>query len=322
MDINDYKQSYDINSGFENAAPGQIPSGWTLGGITNPYKNMPPGPAGDILNGKPPSVSVDTSTKAGGRQSLKVVNPNWQELSPFSIVGGEIPVTPGEIYHMSSKVKYKNAEWTNVSVFGLETASGTWVRLASCPPVQSGTSGWKKTDCSFYLPAGISKIKPVLGAGWAKAGNIPATSWFDDVELSRINDRFYSDLDGGGPLPELSFKQLGAEKYQVQVKGARGPYVLVFSEAYDPLWVVHVQSGRDVDPVMTYSTINGFPIDKKGDFKMTLEYVPQRWFTEGLILSLLTLVLCLSYLVFIGISRRSYLNGRPEPTIVQKGNRD
>jgi len=52
------------------------------------------------------------------------------------------------------------------------------VRIVNCPVIQSGTSGWKKTDCSFYMPPGISRIRPVLQAGWSKDKKTAAVSWF------------------------------------------------------------------------------------------------------------------------------------------------
>lgn len=306
MDINDYKDFYDVNSGFEETDAGGRPIKWNLMSAIDSYvpttvrqgQVVPPS-----LNPQPSnpraSMSIDTGTRASGKQSLRIENPSTAELSTHSAVGSEIPVAQGDIYNIETHVKYKNAEWTHVRVEGFDTNSNEWIRLARCPTIQSGTSGWKKTDCSFYMPAGISMIRPVLAAGWAKDSRKgPAISWFDDIKVSRISDRFYSDLLGGPAPPSISYKQVSPEKYEVQVRGATAPFVLAFGEAYDPLWIARVEDSKSANPVRLYSTINGFPVDHNGDFKLTIEYLPQSWFVRGLVISLVTLLLCLVYFLY------------------------
>ena len=155
------------------------------------------------------------------------------------------------------------------------------------------------------MPAGISKIRPVISAGWAherKKG--PGVSWFDNVKVSRISNRFFTELSGVPAPPEVSFKHVSPEKYEVTVRASTAPFVLAFGEAFDPLWTARLD-GKTVDPVRLYSTINGFRIDKRGDFKMTIEYIPQGWFTIGMILSLVVLFLCLAYLGLVLVRRRN-----------------
>lgn len=312
ININDYREYYDTNSGFESEGPAGQPVGWTL--MPTPDAYVPTGVQPG--QGTPPPIRpkksnakvymrLDTRNKVRGKQSLKVVNFSTGELSTYSVVGREIPVTRGEIYNIQTRIRYRNANWTHVRVEGFDTASGRWTRLASCPPVQSGTSEWTKYTCSFYMPTGISRIRPVLSAGWSrdpKQG--PAMSWFDDVRLSRISDLFYTDLLNAPARPSLSFKQISSEKYEVTVRGARAPFVLSFAEAYDPLWIVRLDNGKTVDPVRLYSTTTGFPIDRRGDFKLTVEYVPQGWFNWSILVSLLSLGLCLAYLCFALVRRR------------------
>ena len=305
LDINRYKRYYDINSGFEESTPDRKPLKWRLSPRLDSYvpTDLKPGqvvPPAMRPRSRPPKVmmSVDPFNPNTGRQSLKVKNYSHAELSTRSVIGAEIPVAPGEIYCISSQIKYKNAVWTQVQVEGLDS-SKQWIKLVRCPPIQTGDSEWRKTTCSFYMPAGISGIRPVLTAGWVldpKRG--PSISWFDNIKLSRIDDSFFADLLGGRAPPEVSFKQISPEKYEVQVRGASAPFALVFGQAYDPLWIARLEGGKTVDPVSLYSTVTGFPIDRRGDFKLTIEYVPQGWFVQGLVASLTVLVLCLFYLCF------------------------
>jgi hypothetical protein len=61
--------------------------------------------------------------------------------------------------------------------------------------------------------------------------------------------------------------------------------MLSFADAYDPLWVVYtnVQSNNQDDnfepnSIPLYSIVNGFYIDKTGDYALVIEYQPQIWF--------------------------------------------
>ena len=301
ISIHDYKEYYDTNPGFESTTTSGKPTWWNMLPNNDPSIKDILGERGLTLasTDRQASTSIDTSIKASGKQSLRVENQSVEDLSIRSVVGSEIPVRQGDIYNIETSVKYVNSKWTHVEVKGFNTRSNKWVRLVDCPGIQSGTSGWKKTEYSFYMPAGISKIVPVLAAGWVdNPTHGPAISWFDDIRISRISDSFYTDMRGG-QAPKVTFKQVSPEKYEVRVQKATEPFVLVFGEAYDPLWVARVPGGKSVDPVRLYSTITGFPVSLKGDIKMTVDYLPQKWFSWGLVVSLAVLALCLAYLIVV-----------------------
>ena len=83
--------------------------------------------------------------------------------------------------------------------------------------------------------------------------------------------------------------------------------MLVFTEAYDPLWVAYV-NGEKINSIPLYGVINGFWINQTGQLTITIEYEPQRWFNLGCIISLTTLLACTTYLIITHIKqkRRQY----------------
>jgi hypothetical protein len=287
LSMSDYAVPVDINSSFEETAGG-LPAGWT------PVKQD----ARVIYR-------IDTTTRVSGKKSLRIVNSSSEDLSLAQVNGPEVPVQPGEIYQVESNIKYSNSNWTYVGLEGYRPADGRWVDMVSCPVAMAGNSGWKTTRMSFYMPAGFSKIRPVLAAGWKKdSSGPPATSWFDDVKISQVDGRFYSDLLGGGAGPTVQYKQVSPEKFTVKVKGAAEPFVLVLGEAYDPLWQARVAGGEAVDPSRVYGLTTAFPLDRKGNFELSINYLPQPWFIDGLVVSLVALALCVAYLVFAWLSPR------------------
>ena len=281
LNINDYKRIANPDPGFEqwNVATGFVY--WKSSG------------AGIQL-------VADGSTKTEGKGSLKVINGSSANFSLAWITGPSVPTGAGEMISLQTSVKCQNAKWTSVSLEGYYSYTRSWKRLAFCPSIISGTSGWQTYKCSINIPAGITMVRPMLSGGWAadpKKG--PGVSWFDDIRISKVDGTFFDELARSGGSAAVTYTKVDAMHYQVRVKDASRPFVLVFGEAYDPLWRASISQGQSIKPVKLYSTINGFPIDRKGSFDLTISYVPQSWFSMGLVISLLTLLFCISVLLYM-----------------------
>ncbi|MBN1288173.1 MAG: hypothetical protein JXA49_00855 [Actinobacteria bacterium] len=250
-------------------------------------------------------ITEDKEQKTEGERSIRIENSSAEQFDVAWLSGNEITGREGAMYTVESHIKYKNADWSQVVVEGFDTNREEWVELVKCPSIKTGTSDWQTHESSFILPSGIDRMRLMLAAGWVKnpaAG--PAVTWFDDVSISKISDSFFDKLEARKKPPSVTYKKLSAEKYEVKVKGAEEPFVLSLSETYDPHWTATVEKSGEVSPVPLYSTINGFPISRTGDFSVTIEYDSQKWFTLGLFISLATLALCLLYLLLYWSGRK------------------
>jgi hypothetical protein len=259
-------------------------------------------------------VQASSDVPSGGKgKSLEVTNRSRKPLDYTTLTGDEVPATGGEIYTFSAKVKYRNVTWTRVVMEGYKADTAEWVPMADCPSMRSGTWHWTDYACSFDTPPGITKIRPVLYAGWVnKARKGAALSFFDDVKISRVSEDLYSTLSDT-KAPATDSTRLNPQKYTVRVTGAAKPFVLVFGEAFDPMWVARV-GGKEIDGVPLYSTITGFPIDKTGTFEVTIEYRAQKWFVQGLVVAVSALALCLLYILIViamHLLRRKRTDGKP-----------
>jgi hypothetical protein len=256
-------------------------------------------PVGWEPNDANPTWSASVTTEPGSHgRCLKVENRNVLDYGPRTITGVASPVQPGKILSVDTRLKYRNAEWSYVSMEGYQPAQDKWAQLVVCPGFRSGTAGWETWRCSFVVPDGVTKIRPRLAAGWAKdTAKGPGITWFDDIRIAGLDESFYSELASSRQAPEISYKKISPEKYKVRVTGATEPFVLVFGEAYDPLWTAKLEDGRSVDPVPLYSLVNGFPVDAKGTYEVTIEYRPQTWFQLGLLVSVLAILASIAFMV-------------------------
>ena len=290
VDINDYKEYAAINSGFEKQVNnGKIPD-WK------------------VIAGSPPAVtvSVDNKEKAGGHSSLKITNQNQDTQGLAWVQGVPILVRQGDIFTFSTAVKYRNASWSNATMEGFQDSTLQWITLVQCPTARIGTSNWRHYECSFYVPKGISAIRPALCGGYSYMTALgPGVTWFDDVKISRLRDSFYSEVFAPTGPPKVTFKKISAEKYKVHVSNAREPFVLVFGEAFDPFWVARMPDvGKVIQPAPLYSTINGFQMDRIGSYDLTIEYPPQSWYHLGLLVAVPVLLLCLAFVIYAGLIKR------------------
>ncbi len=82
----------------------------------------------------------------------------------------------------------------------------------------------------------------------------------------------------------VSYKRINPTKYLVTISNLKEPVFLVFSESYNKLWKINGQS-----PLPTYSLLNGFRIEKEGEY--AVEFEPQKYVYPGLMVTGITIVI-------------------------------
>jgi hypothetical protein len=86
----------------------------------------------------------------------------------------------------------------------------------------------------------------------------------------------------------LDYKQMSPVEWEVTVN-ASSPFVLVFTEPYDRLWRAYV-NGREVEPIMLYGMVNGFPINETGILHIRIYYTLQTYYNVGLFTSCISFI--------------------------------
>jgi hypothetical protein len=169
------------------------------------------------------------------------------------------------------------------------------------------------TNRTINLVDGVAHIEPLsLNAGNHYMEIAPAAigtnlSYLDSVLLGSIRT-----VDGQSSLEQqqnpgegaiISYHKIDPTSYEVAVK-AQSPFMLAFAEAYDERWIAEVKTSDDVKvykPLPLYGAINGFMIDREGDYVVHIKYAPQEIFYVGASISAVSYALVIVYLI------RSYL---------------
>lgn len=262
-------------------------------------------------------ISLDKGYK--GKYSLKVSTPIAKERTWSWIRSKPINVVPGTKYLIVTHMKYHNVRESHIAIEGYVTNEKKWKQLIQIPAGKSGTSGWQEYKAIITIPANITKIRVVLNAGWVldkRKGN--ATTWFDEIEIIPLNkipelksiylyssetnetlEQLFNRMEKS--TRSISYMKINPTLWKVKVNTTK-PFMLIFAEAYDSSWEVKVyKNGKLVEvarSIPLYYAINGFWINETGNLTIIIQYVPQNWFMLGLIVSVITIALCMFYSLY------------------------
>jgi hypothetical protein len=97
------------------------------------------------------------------------------------------------------------------------------------------------------------------------------------------------------PVTMSNINRASPTRYEVSVSVER-PFMITLDRPYDNLWSAFV-NGREYSSLMIYPSINGFYIDDSGLLDITIEYKPQKWFIQGAVITVITMIGSLAYLL-------------------------
>jgi hypothetical protein len=97
--------------------------------------------------------------------------------------------------------------------------------------------------------------------------------------VSTIDDVFNSHLSA----PSITYEEVNPCKYIAHVNCTR-PFLLVFSESYHPMWKAYVDN-QEISPIIADLLVNGFFINRTGNFDVVLYFTGQDIANMGIIIS-------------------------------------
>jgi hypothetical protein len=164
---------------------------------------------------------------------------------------------------------------------------------------------WTVSNDTYNLSRGIYEIKFHSDSAF----NLDSLFVYEDNNqslFSRVTDNTNQVTALAKTLrsaPELDgFKKVNPTKYVLYIKNATRPYFVSLSEAYDPLWSAHTDSGDKnnfrTNSLPLYGVVNGFVLNKTGSYSLILEYQPQDWFMQGATISTFFTILISSIILF------------------------
>ncbi|MEM5829575.1 MAG: hypothetical protein QW040_02655 [Candidatus Aenigmatarchaeota archaeon] len=230
-----------------------------------------------------------------------------------------IPAKYGVKYKFDFFVKAVNGQSVHFKIFEYNS-SKQYIGGVYAGGIGEGTFDWKEINYEYkpkntsvaYIQLqiwhGHETKQPIPNIVWVKNVTIygyPLTyldvAWIYSVE-SNTSDEKIEDLFKVNETPAqvLSYQKIDPTLWKVQVNASK-PFMLSFAESYDPLWVARIkENGKTVEyhSIPLYGVINGFWINKTGEYEIEIRYKPQEWFEIGLVISGITFIACIGYLIY------------------------
>jgi len=115
----------------------------------------------------------------------------------------------------------------------------------------------------------------------------------DSHENETLNDLFKPKET---PAVLLDSKKIDSTHYQARVNATK-PFLLKLTGPYQPGWLAYA-SGRQYNSVELYPDANGFFINQTGEFTIKIQYLSQKWFYIGSLVTIFTLTGIIFYLTW------------------------
>lgn len=106
--------------------------------------------------------------------------------------------------------------------------------------------------------------------------------------------------------PQISYKLINPAEYRISIKGAKAPYLLVFSELFNSDWKISLNNMAldNKNHYLVNSYANGWFIDKTGDYEMVLKFAPQSFLEIGEIGSVISFIVVSLFFILFVLKRR------------------
>jgi hypothetical protein len=80
------------------------------------------------------------------------------------------------------------AAQSHIQIEGYNETSKKWYQITQCPSDTNRPLEWHEFRCNLTIPQDTTKVRPILNAGLSSQPNKDAVTWFDDINLSNLNN--------------------------------------------------------------------------------------------------------------------------------------
>ena len=131
--------------------------------------------------------------------------------------------------------------------------------------------------------------------------------WIDSVNFTSHSPLLYGEgfsqqFSDYESVEILRIEKISSSKTVLTVNASQ-PFVIATSQALDDSWIARVD-GETLRPYDLYLGFRGFKVDKTGLIDIQIEYEPQVWFDNFLIVSAFALLVCGVLLVYFALPKR------------------
>lgn len=239
----------------------------------------------------------------------------WNSTWGWKLINSPLlPVQYGNTYQIQTDIKGENAREVNIKIAEYNTSKNI-VTVTHTAYVNDGTFNWTHTTFN-YEPTNRNTgyLQIQIWHGHETNKPLPNIVWIDNIKINGYTtilnttglDLIFQNTTQNQPAIILEYEKINPTKITAAINATR-PFILAISEALDQSWTAYV-NGKEIKPTSLYLGLKGFYINQTGLLEITIEYVPQRWFFYGSIISLTTFFTITAYLTITYTKTKNILN--------------
>ena len=233
----------------------------------------------------------------------------YGEEKRFTVCYQAIPADENTLYTLEFLVKGYNITdmhakvlWHNLTE-NLAESDALFVDYIKLSQMDLENDKWYKIEKTSNAPktARMATIE-FLGNHLTNFDN--TIMMIDDVSFREVKIMIKNEDEFFSSIENINYSKINPTKYATKIN-ATNPLLIALSETYNPSWICYV-NGEKILSTQLYGAINCFWINQTGLLEVVIEYEPQRWFFYGSIISVATLLACLTYLTYNGTKNKAF----------------
>lgn len=176
--------------------------------------------------------------------------------------------------------------------------------LYTCELVTDMSSGWHEVDMplSFFLLRDSQDENMRLDKEQVDQIWLSVHETKEEETAHEFSIHFSPFSVSTSRMEQVDFSPVHPGKYQVHLD-SQEPVDLILTESYYPGWVAKID-GQAIPSERTFGFLNGWHISETGDHEITLEFTPSNLRTVARLITLLSFVGILAFLVAQWITKR------------------
>lgn len=280
-----------------------------------------------LIDGKVVDAS-EKQTLSEGQHVILVETESYQNILDDKVYNKNVNLAYSERQSLQVDIDSKQTYLLEIGVDDIEGIDPKititeWSEPRS-KPIQSETRNLSRVHNSLaYEFTPHPSARSIEITFWVEGYTYERSAFtIESMSLIAVADDTFSlrldNLSSNITVPDIiQTKKIDPTLYDLRIKNVTGPFLLVFHQSFNTGWSAYlvgekrsmweivnvITSGEAVqDHVKVNTYMNGWFIDKKGDFSVLLLYWPQIYFYCGLSISVIAL---LSLIVYLVVSRRN-----------------
>ncbi len=276
------------------------------------------------------AAEYNISTSADLESGLSALSISTSSNNPeWSWVGSDwINVESGRQYEFRTHMKVNAAIDSHIVLLGYDSINNREIQLAQLPNATSGKVEWSEFSKRIIMDNNISRVRVVLNAGWSEEAGVKAETLFDGISITPLEGNKFDLISPQKNNCQLNYNHQNPTLWKIYIPENCGTdFFLSLDERYDDGWQASIKPYGIDDSSKSFSEFslipanqhvvgNGFSnvwavdtknlgvVDSGNGYEVTLEFIPQKLFHLGLLISGTTLLSCLGYLGYDLVKRR------------------